>query len=87
MQGSYPSNERAHHILTIVDTKPLPNSEHLHFSVSTSANRDTVPDFNLSILAKGIHLLWKSEYWKWHLPSCHHLETFNVQQGKELFNI
>lgn len=87
MQGSYPRNERAHHIPAIVDTKPLPNFEHLHFSISRLANSDTIPNFNPAILAKGIHLLWKSEYWKWHLPSCCHLEPFSPQQGRELFSI
>lgn len=62
MQGSYLSNERAHHILAILDTKPLPNSDHLYFSISVLANPDTIPDFNLCIPAKEIHLLWKSEY-------------------------
>lgn len=59
MEGSYPSNERAHHIPAIFNTKSLPHSEHLLFSVSGLAVPDTIPNFNLS---KGIHLLLKSEH-------------------------
>lgn len=59
MQDSYPSNERAHHILVIFNTKSLPHSEHLPFSLSGLAIPDTIPNFNLS---KGIHLVLKSEY-------------------------
>lgn len=59
MQGSYPSNERAHHILAIFNTKSLPHSEHLLFSLSGLAIPDIIPNFNLF---KGIHLVLKSEY-------------------------
>lgn len=76
-----PAMKKINLILPRVDTHLLPNSKDLQLPFSGLENPDTMSNFNLYVLAKGIHIFWHSEYWRWHLPSCHQSEPFSTQQN------